>query len=198
VLVTSNAAGTYNNTSSGVLSAQTTTAGAVSNTATLTVAANSMSVTKTVTTLCDPVKFNTNPKAIPGAYMRYQVTIANAAGAPNSVTVGTIGDALDLNLNFDTDLRTGSISACAASAPESAVGRGFKLTCAGGTRACNTPVFFTSTADTDAIGITGSNITVTFGDGPAGTKALPTEAGYTAGQLKPGESVTIRFNVIVR
>ena len=203
VQVTSSALGTYNNTSSGVLTAQTTTAGAASNTAALTVVANSLSVTKTVITLCDPFNFAGNgttvfPKAIPGAYMRYQITISNAVGAANSITLGTIGDALDLNLNFDADLRTGSVSACAVSPPESAAGRGFKLTCAGGTRACNTPVFFSSAADTDAMGLSGSNITLTFGDGPAGAKALPTEAGYTAGELKPGESVTIRFNTIVK
>lgn len=198
VVVTSGALGTYNNTTSGVLTAQTLVRGGPSNTAALTVSANSLSVSKSVTTLCDPHNFIVNPKAIPGAYVRYQITISNAVGAANPVSLTSIGDALDLNLNFDADLRTGSAVACATSAPESAPGRGFRLSCAGGTRACNTPVFFTSAADADAVGISGSNITLTFGDGPAGTKALPTEAGYAPGELKPGESVTIRFNAIVR
>jgi len=42
-------------------------------------------------------------------------------------------------------------------------------------------------------------VTARFGNDPAvtGVKALPAEAGYTAGELKPGESVTIRFNAVV-
>ena len=48
------------------------------------------------------------------------------------------------------------------------------------------------------MGIVGSAITLTFGDAPTGAKALPTETGYTGGELKPGESVTIRFNTIVK
>ncbi len=189
--------GTYNNTPAnvtGLSSGMTNNA-----TATLTVTTGvALSVVKTLVLVCDPTNFNVNPRAIPGAYMRYEITISNAAVALNSATLTTIGDVLDLNLNFDNDLRSGSAAACATSPPESAVGSGFKLTCAGGTRACNTPVFFTSAADTDAIGIGGSTITLTFGDTPAGVKALPTETGYSAGQLKPGESVTIRFNAIVR
>lgn len=196
VQVTSAALGTYNNTSSGVLSAQTTTRGAASNTAALQVVAGGVSVVKSVLTICDPFNFNVNPKAIPGAFVRYEIRIQNTTAI--STTLTSIGDVLDLNLNFDADLRSGSAAACATSAPESALGRGFKLSCAGGTRACNTPVFFTSAADTDAMGIAGSNITITFGDGPAGTKALPTEAGYAPGELKPGESVTVRFNTVVR
>lgn len=196
VRVTSGALGTYNNTTSGVLSAQTTTRGAASNTAALQVVAGGVSVVKSVLTICDPFNFNVNPKAIPGAFVRYEVRIQNSTAI--SATLTSIGDVLDLNHNFDADLRSGSAAACATSPPESALGRGFKLTCAGGTRACNTPVFFTSTADTDAMGIAGANITITFGDGPAGAKALPTEAGYAPGELKPGESVTVRFNAIVR
>jgi hypothetical protein len=196
VSVQSGVNATYNNTPANV----TGLSSGMTNNATATLIVNTgvaLSVVKTVALVCDPTNFSVNPRAIPGAYMRYEITISNAAGAVNSATLTTIGDVLDLNLNFDSDLRTGSASACATSPPESAVGRGFKLTCAGGTRACNTPVFFTSAADTDAIGISGSNITLTFGDAPAGVKALPTEAGYSAGQLKPGESVTIRFNAIV-
>lgn len=197
VPVRANAVGTYNNLPANVtgLSAGMTN----SATATLTVVTGvALTMTKTVFTVCDPFKFNANPKAIPGAYVRYEIAITNAAGALTSATLTTIGDVLDPNLDFDADLRSGSAAACATSAPESAPGRGFKLTCAGGSRACNTPVFFTSAADSDAIGIAGSAITLTFGDGPAGTKALPTETGYAPGELKPGETVTIRFNVIVK
>ena len=198
VSVQSGATGTYNNTPAnvtGLSSGMTNNA-----TATLTVVTGvTLSVAKTVALVCDPTNFNVNPRSIPGAYVRYEITVTNAASAVNSATLTTIDDVLNTNLNFDNDLRTGSAGACATSPPESgATGNGFKLTCAGGTRACNTPIFFTSAADADAVGIAGSTITLTFGSAPAGVKALPVETGYTAGELKPGESVTIRFNTIVK
>jgi hypothetical protein len=192
------AVGGYTNTTDAITATTPVALSGATANAALTVTTGGIVVTKTVTTLCDPFDFNVLPKAIPGAYVRYEIRIENTIGAAVSATLTTIGDVLDPNLNFDADLRSGSAGACASSAPESALGRGFKLTCAGGTRACNAPVYFTSAADTDAVGISGSNITLTFGNGPAGTKALPTEAGYAAGELKPGESVTIRFNAIVK
>lgn len=152
-----------------------------------------LSVTKTVTPICDPFNGNTNPKSIPGAYVRYEITIANAVGA-GSATLTTVQDTLSANLNFDSDLRTGS-STCAT--PENAAGNGFKLSCTGGTRACTTPVFFTTAAADDAIGLSGSTLTAAFGDGP-GADALPTEAGYLPGEVKGGESITIRYNAIVK
>ena len=59
-------------------------------------------------------------------------------------------------------------------------------------------MFYTTNPGDDAIGLLGSAVTANFGDSPTGTKALPTEAGYGPGELKPGESVTIRFNTIVK
>lgn len=197
VAVTASTAGALTNSSGAITTGNAGAIAAVSANVTV-VGTPSLTFTKTILTICDPFKFSTNPKAIPGAYVRYELTVSNGAGAAGSATLTSLGDALDLNLNFDPELRTGSLSACAASAPENAVGRGFKLTCSGGTRACNTPVFFTTAADTDAMGLSGTSISITFGDGPAGTKALPTEAGYAAGELKPGEAVVIRFNTIVK
>jgi uncharacterized repeat protein (TIGR01451 family) len=200
--VKSSVGGTYNNTPANV----TGVSAGMTNNATATLTVNTgvaLSVTKSIKTICDPQNFAGNgttifPKAIPGAYMQYTIKIDNAAGAVNSATLTSIIDALDPYLNFDVDLRTGSASACAASPPESAAGKGFAMTCAGGTRACNTTVYFTSNAGDDAMGLAGSSITLTFGDTPGAPKALPTEAGYGAGELKPGESVTIRFNTIVK
>lgn len=156
-----------------------------------------LGITKTVTPICDPFNFNVTPKNIPGAYVRYEITISNAPGA-GSATLTTVQDTLNANLNFDPDLRTGGAAACATSAPENAAGNGFRLTCTGGTRACaTTPVFFTTTAADDAIGLSGATLTAAFGDGP-GTDALPTEAGYLPGELKGGESITIRYNAVVK
>jgi hypothetical protein len=159
----------------------------------------SLSITKTVTPVCDPFNFNTNPKNVPGAYVRYEITVSNAVGSGASATLTTITDALPAAIAFDPDLRTGSAVACAASNPESAAGSGFKLSCTGGTRACAaTPVFYTGANDTDAVTVAGQNVTVNAGSGPAGNKVLGTEAGYAAGELKPGESITIRFNAIIQ
>lgn len=159
----------------------------------------SLSISKTVTPVCDPFNNNANPKSIPGAYVRYEITVSNAAGSGASATLTTITDALPAAIAFDADQRTGSPTACATSAPASGVGLGFRLSCTGGTRACvGTPVFFTGAGDTDAVTVTGQNVTVTAGNGPGGTKALPSETGYAAGELKPGESMTIRFNAIIQ
>jgi uncharacterized repeat protein (TIGR01451 family) len=202
VPVKSGVGGTYNNTPANVTGVSV----GMTNNAMATLTVNTgvaLNFTKSVRTICDPQNFAGNgttifPKAIPGAYMQYTFTISNAAGAVNSANLTTIIDALDPNLSFDVDLRTGSATACAASPPESAAGKGFVLTCTGGTRACTTPIYFSSNPGDDAMGITGTSITLTFGDTPGAPKALPTEAGYAAGELKPGESVTIRFNGIVR
>jgi uncharacterized repeat protein (TIGR01451 family) len=82
VQVTSNAPGTYNNTTSGVLTAQTSTAGAASNTATLTVSTG-LTLVKSSQTYSDPFNGTTNPKAIPGAFVTYTIV----AGNPGAVAV---------------------------------------------------------------------------------------------------------------
>jgi hypothetical protein len=172
-----------------------------------------ISVNKTVVVLCDPINFNGTggagffpPKNIPGAYVRYEITIANAVGAA-SATLTDITDALNANTAFDADLRTGSGAACAASAPASAAGSGFRLTCTGTTRASGAGTcanaagqFFTTANDGDAMFFAAGSVTARFGTGGGavtGAQALPAEAGYTAGELKGGESVTIRFNAII-
>lgn len=169
------------------------------------VAAAAISVSKTVTPICDPFNGNTNPKNIPGAYVQYEITITNAVGAAASATLTDINDVLNANLSFDPDLRTGAGGAapnrCTSSPPANAAGRGFRVSCTGGTRACvATPAFFTTANDGDASVFAAPNITVRFGTGGGavtGAQALPAEAGYTAGELKAGESVTIRFNAII-
>ena len=82
VQVTSSAIGTYNNTTSGVLSAQTSTAGAASNTATLTVGA-ALTLVKSSAAFSDPFNGTTNPKRIPGAFVTYTIV----AGTPSAPAV---------------------------------------------------------------------------------------------------------------
>jgi uncharacterized repeat protein (TIGR01451 family) len=82
VQVTSSTIGTYNNTTSGVLTAQTSTAGAPSNTATLTVGPT-LTVVKSSQVFTDPYNGGTNPKRIPGAFVDYTIVVTN----PNPVAV---------------------------------------------------------------------------------------------------------------
>lgn len=157
------------------------------------VASSVLSFSKTATTIWDPVNYNVLPKAIPGALIRYVVTISNAVGAATA-TLATITDALSTNLAMDPDLKVASAVAFASLANESAAGKGFKIATGGSsTRAsATTPLYFTTTADGDGVGISGQNITATM------TTALPAEGTYTAGELKAGESVTLTFNVIIQ
>lgn len=145
-----------------------------------------ISVTKTFTLLCDPVNFNVNPRSIPGAYVQYTITISNGAGAA-AATLGNVADVLNANFNFDPNLVQATGAACPGAA-EQAPGFGFKLTCAGGTRACNAGVYYNAAP----ISITGQNITAALGT------ALPAEGTYAAGELRAGESVAVKYNAIVK
>jgi len=154
------------------------------------VASSVLSFSKTATTIWDPVNYNTSPKAIPGALIRYVVTVSNAAGAANA-TLDTITDTLSADLSIDPDLKVASGAPLASLASESAAGYGFKVTHVSG-RTLLTPNYFTTTADSDGVNITGQIITATMGT------VLPVEAGYAAGELQGGESVTLTFNVIIQ
>ena len=145
-----------------------------------------LTVTKAVGAYCDPVTFNINPKLVPGAYARYTITLANSATASTSATLGEVADTLVTQLGFDANLINASASSCAT--PTSAAGKGVRVSCTGGTRACATTPIYLDTSTT----VTGQNISVNLGT------VLPVEAGYTAGQLKPGESVQVIFNAIVQ
>jgi hypothetical protein len=153
-----------------------------------------LSFAKTVTPLCDPTNGTSNPKLIPGAYARWQLNIANSAAANGSAHLTTIIDTLDANTLHDPHLIVGgSGTACSvAGTPENASGRGFKFSILGSTRpAINYPKYFTTAADADAAGLTGSTVNLNL------QSALPAEAGYNAGRLRPGETATLEFNVSI-
>jgi len=63
------------------------------------VVAPALTVTKTETTVSDPVNGTTNPKAIPGATMSYTVTVANATGSAIATNV-VIADAVPANCTY--------------------------------------------------------------------------------------------------
>lgn len=167
-----------------------------------------LSFTKTATTIWDPINGNNSPKAIPGALIRYTVTVSDAAGAA-SATLTTITDGLGGNMTLDPDLRVPaacpsppcSVTSLAA---ESAVGSGFKATVTGGARTNSGATasglvngvakFYTTTSSADGVDFASPNITLTA------ATILPVDAGgsgYTAGELKAGESLTLTFNVTI-
>ena len=165
------------------------------------IAAATLTVVKTLTVLCDPANFAGNgstifPRALPGAYIQYKITITNTnAAAGASATLTTITDALQTaNVTMDPDLVTATAAACPSTA-ESAAGSGFKLTCTGGTRACvGTPRYFTTTSSADGVDYALPTITANFGVG----QLLPAEGAYVAGELKGTESAVITYNVKIK
>jgi hypothetical protein len=159
-----------------------------------------LSVQKTEAVVCDPFNGNTNAKHIPGAIVKYAITVSNAGTAGASATLGSIADTLNTNLAFDANFVLGNtVANCnsATGAATNAAGRGFRLVCGGTTtRACTTAQFLTSTnADTDGANHNAGTVNAAYGDAlPAGTFGANT---YGAGELKPGENVTIEFQVTV-
>lgn len=159
-----------------------------------------LSVTKSVSTLCDPFNANSNPKNIPGAVVRWTIEIENTGSV--SASLATISDALATpSTAFDPDLITGvgscEFASAGAGTPESANGRSVRiqntnarpmLGSPGGTV---TSSYFTGASDTDGVTLSGTTLTVDF------AIALPATAGpgYTAGELKAGEKITVYFNV---
>ncbi|UUZ69603.1 hypothetical protein LP416_09455 [Polaromonas sp. P2-4] len=157
-----------------------------------------LTVTKTVAPVCDPFNGSTNPKNIPGSFVRYTITIANTglAGAP-SAALTSIADTLTALVTFDSDLIGGaSAAACVAgAAPESAALSGIKIVNAARTAAgvAGYPKYRTTAADADGAGVAPiagvPTLTVDF------ATVLPVEGTYTAGQLKATESVSVIYQV---
>lgn len=144
-----------------------------------TIQSAELTVTKTSTALWDPVNLNVNPKSIPGAYVRYTITIENAAGAADA-DLTTLSDTLVAVLDLDPDFTDGTASNVATSA----IGDSIQVTHVtnGVTNYC------TGAADTDACTFATPTISVD----------VATLMGVTDSQLTAGESLTITFNVIVQ
>lgn len=65
-----------------------------------TIATSQLSVTKTSSVVSDPVSGATNPKAIPGATMRYTIAINNAAAATAPAANVVMSDAVPANTTY--------------------------------------------------------------------------------------------------
>lgn len=151
-----------------------------------------LTIQKTAAVIRDPFNLDSNPKNIPGAYIRYTITVNNAATATESAVLTTIVDTLDANTAIDPDLIDAT-----SGAPENVAGKGFRVDLVGTSRA-NQGVsqYFSTTATVDGVDHDGSplggTVTATM------SSVLPLEGTYAAGELLPGESVVITFNAVIQ
>ena len=163
----------------------------------------SLTITKTVATLCDPVDGATTPHNIPGAVVRWTITIANTGTVSANLT--SISDAVPTNTALDPDLITGAgvgtaceYGAGGSGTPENAVTRSVRIqntnarSMAGtaALAAATSSYFVADAADANGDGVTGTGtVSINF------ATALPALLTYAAGELKAGETLTIYFNV---
>ena len=173
------------------------------------IAAAILSVSKTSTLICDPFNGTASPKNIPGAIVRWTITVSNAGTAAASATLATIGDSLNANTTHDSNLVTGAgapatATSCtsAGGAPESGTaGRGFQIESSvvgrllggvtGSGYMTNTGTLGTDDGASIAGAVGSQVVTVDFGF------ALPAGGAHSAGELKPGESAIVTFNVTI-
>lgn len=149
---------------------------------TFKVATATIAVSKTSAVYSDPINGTSNPKAIPGAVVRYTVSIANTGAASANLT--TISDTLDNALRI----------------VPAAGGASWAVTGSARTTTSGTLTADTADANTDGLGhantaAVGGALTATL------TTILPVNAGgsgYTAGELKPGETVNLVFDVTLQ
>lgn len=167
------------------------------------VASARIAIDKVATTIWDPINYNNDPKAIPGALVRYVVTVSNHADATASAKLSTIGDTLITNLTMDPDLKTVDLGTATPTREYvTTAGYGFKANVTGtrigdnGGLVAGTPKYYTTSSSADGIDLSGQAITATL------TTLLPIDAAganpdYVAGELKPGETLTLTFNVYI-
>lgn len=175
---------------------------------TYTVNAAALTVTKAVAALWDPINGGTKPKAIPGAYVQYTITVANAAGG-STASLTTLSDTLVATL-LDPDLIDGTAAAPTPGTATNAAGDGIEVVVTGSNRTVST-IYCTgdTAADTDADGcsypgdapVINSPVGIDLATLLVAEDVLPAGVGpedYAAGELKAGETVTITFNAIVQ
>lgn len=191
--------------------------GQSSDTSAYIVLAADISVTKTVTTVCDDTNLNVSPNAIPGSVQRYTITVSNAAGAGSSAVLTTLSDVIPVNTALAV-LRDYSGAAPGATCADFPAFGGadneFSAVCTN-RPSCATPVFFDQDTDQaiDSDGTAASNtITVCYNNAVAGspgidcttltptTTVLPADAGTgeASGELSADQSVIVEFDVIVQ
>lgn len=154
----------------------------------------SLSVTKTVTPICDPFNGNANQKNIPGAAVQYAITIANTGSA--SATLTTVADALAATLAFDPKLNSGALPATncvSGNAANTLSATGFAAKTGVGTGPGVTAPGVAADATTAGAAIAGQNVTITFS-----TLATTAIVAPAAATLAAGSFITVYFNAFVQ
>lgn len=152
------------------------------------IAAPMLNVDKQVNVIWDPVNFNATPRSIPGSFVQYAITISNNATALASASLTTIQDTLDSNTTLDPNLIGNGLNTAAPTATSGA-GQSFRVSHTAADRTTASPSYYSNGS---GVTVAGQSISADF------TALLPAEgATYTAGELKPGQSVTITFNVSI-
>lgn len=140
-------------------------------------------VTKNRSVIWDPINLAVTPKYIPGAIVRYSVEIANAAGA-NAAVLSTIVDTLDNNLQ---------IISTANNATWTVAGSGR------GTTTGNLTVDTDATPADNPDGLSHTDTALVGGTLTANLSTiLAADAGYAAGELRAGETVTVYFDATIQ
>ena len=149
----------------------------VSSYSSYTVQTAALTVAKNATTLWDPVNDAVSPKAIPGAYVTYSISVANAAGAADAALT-TLSDALPAELVLDPDFVTSD-----GSTPTSGTA-GDSIQVVKGA----TTIYCTAAADGDGCDYAANTVSVDFTNATFAT-IMP---------LAATETVTVNFNGIVQ
>ncbi|MFM2407607.1 MAG: hypothetical protein RL358_349 [Pseudomonadota bacterium] len=180
--------------------------GKVSANSAYTVQSAMLTVTKLSHVICDPVSGTVAPNNIPGAAIQWAITITNAAAATvpaNLALPNAISDPLDVHTTLDPNKVQGAAAPAAAlclGSPAFATlnGLGYTLGTAapapGAAPATLAPAgaLFLNGAAVTAAPAAGGTVTVNF------ASLLPASASrLVAGNLNPGEFITVYFNAFV-
>jgi len=99
VNVTGATAGAHANTIAALNLSTSGGTNAAAASATLTVSPPSLTATKSAQTFSDPVNGTSNPKAIPGAFVHYTITVSNAGSAVDNNSL-LLADAIPANADL--------------------------------------------------------------------------------------------------
>lgn len=159
-------------------------------------------VTKTQSVFCDPFNLAINPKAIPGAIIKYSIRVENvinsgqtAADVANAL-ITTFSDALDTNLALVVDAYSTVNAATCTPTTGTATTAALINVSGGGTAS---PARTLTAAPTGVTGFATGTMSVTYNN--VTTPILPAVAsGSTAaiGELRAGEFVQVDFYVKVK
>jgi len=150
-----------------------------------------LSVMKTVTAICDPANGNASPKFIPGAAVRYAITIANIGSGPATLT--SLSDTLNGALLIDPKLNSGALPATncvSGNVANTLSASGFGAVRGAGVGPGTLGV--AADATTAGASIAGQVVTILYG-----TLASPSY-GIANAVLVAGDFVTVYFNVFVQ